>query len=285
MDWKETKSIDIVAFLQRMGHHGTTDINGMVWLCSPFREEKTASFRVDTTLNRWKDFGTGQNGDLVDLVQLIYNTDSVGAKRIIEDKTNGDSFSFSRASITPSNKGQSLFIIKVQTLEHVALLQYLHARKIPLSISNIYLKEVHYLVNKRHYFSIGFENDKGGFELRNASYKSCTSPKFLTYFPVYESRDVNLFEGFLDALSLLAIDNKNRFSENTIVLNSLTNLNYVLPLLYNYEKINLYLDNDTAGQEAAKLIKSLYQLTDDKAQTLYLEYKDLNDFLTGKRLT
>ena len=278
MKYKDTKSIDIVAFLQKIGFSGKL-INSFVWYCSPLRDEKTASFVVDPAVNRWRDFGTGQGGDLLDLVKLIYNTDAPGALNILNSINPNEFLSFSRAITIPKKKEPGIIINHVQPLVNKALIQYLINRKIPLSVARRYTEEAYYTVNNKRFFSIAFRNDKGGFELRNPYYKNCTSPKYYTTFQIPGNQELNLFEGFIDALSLLTFNQEQSFKENTIVLNSLSNLQFVIQLLSKYDKINLYLDNDLAGQEAAEKIKALHPCTDDKAKILYPSYKDFNDFL------
>lgn len=282
MNCKDTKSIDIVAFLQKVGFSGNKR-GSNVWYCSPLRVEKTASFAVDTILNRWIDFGTNEKGDLLDLVKLIYKTDTLGALEKLSQNIPDQSFIL-RANSIHAKKEPGIIINHLQPLQNNALLQYLIERKIPLSIARRYAEEAYYTTNNKRFFSIAFRNDKNGYELRSPYYKNCTSPKYYTSFQIPGSTELNLFEGFLDAISLLAFNQAQSFSESTIVLNSLSNLQLIIPLLTNYKKINLYLDNDFSGIEAADKIKALHPCTDDKAKFLYPFFKDMNDFLTGKKL-
>jgi hypothetical protein len=286
MKYKDTKSIDIVAFLQKIGFSGKL-VNSFVWYCSPFRNEKTASFTVDTYTNRWRDHGTGQNGDMLDLVKLIYNTDAPGALAILSGlNVNPDDFlSFSRADTIPEKRQPGIIINHIQPIANKALIQYFNDRKIPLSIAKRYTEEAYYTANNKRFFSIAFRNDKGGYELRNKypTSKTCVSPKYFTSYQVTGSKELNLFEGFFDALSLPAFNQVQSFTENTLVLNSLSMLDFVIPLFSDYQKINLYLDNDTAGQEAANKIRSLHPCTVDKSKIIYPLHKDFNEFLVNNQ--
>ena len=235
MDCKQAKSIDIVAFLQKNGLTGI-EKGSFIWYCSPLRQEKTASFSVDQDRNRWIDFGSGQRGDLLDLVKLIYNTDTPGALEILS-KTNPDEFlSFSRQNIQPKQKVPGIIINHLQPIANNALLEYLVVRNIPLNIARKYTQEAYYTVNNKRYFSIAFVNDKGGFELRNKYSKLATSPKYYTTFPVPESNQLNIFEGFFNFLSALTYYNTSSLKHNTIVLNSLSFIPSILPLLQNYQR-------------------------------------------------
>jgi DNA primase len=46
---------------------------GKKWYKSPLRDEKTASFVVDTNTNRWRDFGTQKGGSIIDLAMEFLN--------------------------------------------------------------------------------------------------------------------------------------------------------------------------------------------------------------------
>lgn len=285
MNCKDTKSIDIVDFLHSIGFVGKIK-GSFVWYRSPFRNERTPSFSVNQVTNRWNDFGTGQAGDLIDLVKLIYTTDIPGAINILSNCNQTVFLPFSKENFEPKEKEPGLIIKRVQPLTNNSLLLYLRKRKIPLHIARRHTQEAYYTVNDKRYFSIAFKNDKGGYELRNPYYKNCTSPKHYTSFQVVGSRQLNLFEGFFDFLSALAYYKVLTPSHNTIVLNSLSNLPAVLPLLTNYEKINLFLDNDPtseSGQKAAKSISDIHQNTINHAALIYPESKDFNDFLAGKK--
>lgn len=278
MDCKAAKNIDIVVFLKNLGLNGET--RGVcVWYCSPYRVETKASFRVDTTTNRFKDFATGQAGDILDLVKLIFRTDTAGALLKLSQSDPIDSFVFSKAHAKPADRKPALIIKHVKPITNQALKQYLTERKIPLSIAEKYLQEAYYLINEKQYFSLAFKNDKSGYELRNRFMKSCASPKYHTTFNIPGSKQLNIFEGFFNFLSALVYFRVSVPAHNTIVLNSLTNLETILPLLNQYEKINLYLDNDIPGREAADKIKSLHKCTDDKSKILYPIHNDFNELL------
>lgn len=46
---------------------------------SPFRDEKTASFKVDYRANLWYDFGTGEGGSIIDLVMKMQQCNFIQA--------------------------------------------------------------------------------------------------------------------------------------------------------------------------------------------------------------
>lgn len=64
MNIQHIKQISITDYLQRQGYM-PVQIKGINhWYSSPFRQESTPSFKVNTERNQWYDFGTGEHGDI-----------------------------------------------------------------------------------------------------------------------------------------------------------------------------------------------------------------------------
>ncbi len=284
MNCKTAKSIDILAFMQKNGLTGIK--KGMFfWYCSPFRDEKTESFSVDTQRNRWIDFGTGEKGDLLDLVKLMNNTDTPGALKILSTFDEKEYFSFFKAKkIKNPVQEPRILVVNFRTLIDPALLQYLKERKITSYIAREYTESVYYELNEKRYFAISFKNDKGGYEFRNKYYKNCLSPKYYTTINIPESRQLTIFEGFFDFLSALTYYDRPTPKQNTIILNSLSFLPLVIPLLSNYEKINLFLDNDESGKAAARKISENHPSVINYSEMVFPLHKDFNDFLINRNI-
>ena len=67
MELEEIRQISLVGFLENLGHMPVSRKGNDVWFRSPFRNERTASFKVDTQRNVWFDFGLGKGGDIFHL--------------------------------------------------------------------------------------------------------------------------------------------------------------------------------------------------------------------------
>lgn len=67
MDARQMREIPIADFLNVMGIHPSKQRGNVLWYSSPYRTERTPSFKVDTAKNVWFDFGTGKGGDIFDL--------------------------------------------------------------------------------------------------------------------------------------------------------------------------------------------------------------------------
>lgn len=62
MNIQEVKNIRIADYLQSLGYTPVKQQGNSLWYKSPLREEKDASFKVNTELNKWYDFGLGKGG-------------------------------------------------------------------------------------------------------------------------------------------------------------------------------------------------------------------------------
>ena len=63
MTIEEAKNIRLVDYLQSLGYTPVRQQGANLWYKSPFREETKASFKVNTEINKWYDFGLGQGGN------------------------------------------------------------------------------------------------------------------------------------------------------------------------------------------------------------------------------
>lgn len=131
----------------------------------------------------------------------------------------------------------------------------------------------------------------GGYELRNPRFKGSTSPKDITHIRQSGKKNDScfVFEGVMDYLSFIAIRQKTNPTypcldwQDYIILNSTTNVDKALYPLADYEHIHCFLDNDEAGRKATQAIQKEFCWHVRDSSHLYSEYKDLNDYLCGKK--
>ena len=292
MTTQEAKKIRIAYYLQSLGYIPVKQQGKSLWYKSPFREETEASFKVNTELNQWYDFGTGKGGNIIALAQELYGSDYVPylLGKIAEQAPHirPVSFSFRQQASEPSFQH-----LEVGELTHPALLRYLQERGINIALAKAECKELHFIHNGKPYFAIGFPNVAGGYEVRNPFFKGCIAPKDISHIRQQgEPRNMcYLFEGFMDYLSFLTIRVKNNpqyprlTTQDYIILNSVSNLAKVESLLANYTQFGSYLDNDTAGRNACETLKAKFGERLLDKSLYYHEYKDLNDYLCGKPLS
>ncbi|WP_289744824.1 CHC2 zinc finger domain-containing protein [uncultured Duncaniella sp.] len=153
---KEIKSIPLAIFLSQLGHEPTARKGTMLWYKSPLRQEHTPSFKVETALNCWYDFGIGRGGNIIDLAAELYqSTDLRHILHCIADSYPVPSVPTVAFSLAPRHSAPSMERFEVVPLEHRALVAYLQKRGIPAHIATGNCKEAHYRVNGKSYFCRG----------------------------------------------------------------------------------------------------------------------------------
>ena len=291
MNIQEVKQIRIADYLQSLGYTPVKQQGSSFWYKSPLREETDASFKVNTELNKWYDFGLGKGGNIIALAAELYHTEDVTCllKRI-EERTpyiRPASFSFGRQH----SDNQPYQGLRVGELSSPALIAYLQERGINIGLAKRECRELRFMNADKPYFAIGFPNMAGGYEVRNRYFKGCVAPKDITHIRQQkEPRTVcYLFEGFMDFLSYMTL---KLAGDRTVclampcdylVMNSVNNLKKTLARLQEYSVIHCYLDNDLAGQRTTETIAGMYDGRVSDESCHYAEYKDLNDYLRGKK--
>ena len=278
MQLHDIKQISIVDYLAQTGYKPKLTKGVNYWYCSPLRSELTPSFKVNAERNQWYDFGTGDHGDIIDLVCALQHCSTAEAmRRLAALKGVRLAPSFSFGGITPVRpQAPSMELIGVQAVKHPKLLLYLSERGLQPSDVSPFLSEVYYRVSEKCFFALGFPNDAGGWELRNPYFKGCFAPKAITTIKGTDSHKLQLFEGFMDFLSWRKLHPEGQ--DDSIILNSLTLLPKLIPTLHPYPIIESLLDNDEAGDRATKqLFDAGLPVKDMRA--CYAPYKDINEYL------
>ena len=83
MEIQRIKQIAITDYLQQQGY-APARVQGIhYWYYSPLRNESTPSFKVNTERNQWYDFGSGEHGDIIDLVCALHRCTISEAIRLL----------------------------------------------------------------------------------------------------------------------------------------------------------------------------------------------------------
>ena len=277
MEIQHIKQIAITDYLQQQGY-APARVQGIhYWYYSPLRNERTPSFKVNTERNQWYDFGSGEHGDIIDLVCALHRCTISEAIRLLSGakQVAHQEFSFGGEREIYERK---LEILSAQPLSNPNLLRYLAARAIPLPIASAYCSEVLFRNMKRTYYAIGFANDALGWEIRNMYFKGCIAPKAIT--TISKATDVlQIFEGFMDFLSWQTLNPSSTC--DTIVLNSLALLPRIQEKIKSYKQVEGFLDNDDAGRKSFAVLRQMFPQVVDGA-TRYRAHKDLNEWLVAQ---
>ena len=269
------KNIQIADFLAEKGYLPISKKGANWWYLSPLHNENTASFKVNVDKNVWYDFGLGKGGGLATLVNLLYHPNNF---QDYLHHLSGIRTSFPSTPKTTMEGSEAFSNVEVKSLANSALLKYLGNRGIAQQVVSQYCKEVHYQNRDKSYFAVGFPNRSGGYEIRNAYFKGCISPKDISV--IYKGdKDCHVFEGFIDFLSYVVLHGDC----DAVVLNSVINVPKSIDYLNRFDSVYCHLDNDKAGHNATEQIKILCKVNVIDASDEYEGAKDLNEFL-GKKM-
>ena len=280
---KEIKSIPLATFMSQLGYFPVKTQGYRLWYKSPLRQEHTASFKVQTDINCWYDFGIGKGGNIIDLAAELYQSNDLRYLMDCIARCVSVSPPQTVASSSPQRHSAPSFTdIEVVPLRHHALVAYLQERGIPAQIAVKHCKQIHFSCRGKRYYAVGFANENGGYETRNRYFKGCIAPKDITLRRIRDgpTNDVAVFEGFIDYLSALKLGIIQGM--DAIILNSVSNVGKAIPYLRDYNTINCYLDNDNAGKSAFATISDEFGNVIDRS-FLYTWFNDLNEYLTQSK--
>ncbi|BCY28973.1 toprim domain-containing protein [Flavobacterium okayamense] len=275
---EKARNISIELVLQKMNYTPSKTIGFDIWYSSPLHDEKTPSFKINTKINKWYDHGLQKGGNTIDFVAIKFNYSISEVLKFLEKYSDRSVFSFQEQkniALIFTETESKIKINKVTEIQHFALKKYLENRKIYNYENESNLREVHYEVNGKKYFGIGFKNNTEGYEIRSKYAKICIGKKDVTHLVKGYKNKLRIFEGFFDYLSFI---NKFKSDSDFLILNSITLINRCDEILSKYDEIELFLDNDAAGNEQTKLtLEKFNNATDCRA--FYKDFKDLNEWL------
>ena len=282
MNCKQFNTIPLEEVLLSLGHLPTKQSEKEAWFLNPFAKENHASFKINKNLNYWYLHSEGIGGKNVDFMKRYLKA---SVNEVLVWAENQNYSSFHRQNISHSkleNLSKNYDIFEIKNVQHPALLEYLKERKVENQTE--FLKEIHYQMNDKNYFGIGFKNDSYGYEIRNKYSKICLGKKDISTIK-NSSNSLRIFEGFFDFLSFKSIEKSlESNSSDYLILNSVSMISNIKNSLGNYEKVELYFDNDEAGNRAVEMIKNENKDVED-CRVLYSDFKDLNDWLVHKNLS
>ena len=286
MNCKQFNTIPLEEVLQILGHLPTKQTEKEAWFLNPFANENHASFKLDKRNNIWFLHSEGIGGNNTDFMIKYLNA---SVKEVLEWAENQNFFSFQpENSIQKQNSlKQNYQITEIKEFQNEHLKSYLHQRGLSTKVHPL-VKEIHFRIDQKNLYAIGFENLSGGWELRNPFYKGSLLKKDISIIKLNnESQNQNetgkrivVFEGFIDALSF--VEMKPFFNGNLLVMNSISLLNRTKEYLQNYSEIHLFLDNDNTGEICKNEILKSFPKAKNHSE-IYALHKDLNDYLKSKK--
>lgn len=292
--------VSLVEFLDRLGHQPTHRSGRDLFYKSMLRNENTPSFCVNDQLDVWFDHGGAnlsgiKGGNIIDFGLAYWHpTTFPEVLRKINDIM---SLPIRQISLDPDRqkrprlRGTRIANYKIQDIKELgnnsSITKYLEKRGI-LEQAQGKIKEVYYAIEGgpkkgKTYFSAGWQNENGGWELRNRiglfEFKACLGRKGIS-FVNGSSKKLALFEGFLDYLSWRK-DHPNS-PDSIIVLNSVNLLDIGIEKAKTYSQINAYFDRDKAGETAFRLLQQNLPHAEDCSEA-YTGFKDYNEMLLARK--
>jgi DNA primase len=277
--------------------------NNEVWYISPFNpDQETPSFKINLSLNTWYDFNIGKGGKVLDLIielkrcsvkeALIYlseirssfNSTLFSFPQQAENLFHSRSNFYYRTDRYDRSMQESTFeITKIRELKNPVLIDYIKSRKINIDLARKFLSEIYFFNNKtqKNYFACAWENKNNGWEWANKYGKGVIGNKYLSHIQINNNlTKLDVYEGFFDFLSHYTLIKEKTLKNDSIILNSVTQVKQAKQIIKNsnYSKIFLYLDNDKAGNNATNELMNLEIDVLDK-RSLFTDFKDMNDLL------
>ncbi|WP_426672197.1 toprim domain-containing protein [Mucilaginibacter sp. McL0603] len=281
----DIREIDLAGCLEKLGYEpAKIKKNGTdYWYLSPLRNEREASFHVNRLSNEWYDFPLAAGGGPVEFFLRFYGC---SVPELLEKFGGGSSYGELPKYDPALHEGRlhdehKLLVREVFPLYSYPLKNYLHERSIPVAVAEQYCSEVHYEINGRSFYGIGFQNDAGGWEIRNKNYKQSGAPKEITTLD-FGAREAEVFEGSFDFLSYQTLHPYvEPGTADFVVLNGAGMFDRALPFLERHESVRLWLDQDLTGRAYTQYALSLGARYRDESG-LYSRHNDLNDWLVHK---
>lgn len=294
MNIEQAKSISLINLLSKLGIEPVSTSHKEAWYISPFRDEKTPSFKVNVNDNTWVDFGEdGKRHDIVNFAcgylkkSNVSNTVS-DALRFIQNIA-GETPRIQPIEGYPSGTEAPKFaVVLSKAIKSPALDYYLEKRGITMDVARQYLEEVR-VRNKETgntFFALGLKNEDSGYELRNPGFKGTAGRKNISFVrgKVLKPEAFHMFEGMMDFLSIVSALPDGRLDEDAIILNSLSCLEKATGYIkgYGYRVAYTYMDNDDAGKKATQSLKEFFEtekgLEHRPMNELYKDFKDVNEW-------
>jgi hypothetical protein len=326
MNKEKAKEISIEVVTEALGgvfsHKGRAN---EFWYFSPFRpSEKTASFRINKSTNRWYDFGhtkpsysagkagIGSGGDAMDLwcdVNFIdRRTGMKEALRYLEKFASHSSTDFMFAKterpkeLLQQPEPSRFKIIKLHdNIFYPQLKDELARRCISAKTAASYLKQV-FLQDAenpdRKINGFAWANDKGGYEVsipnlqKGSNFKTAIAPKAITTVEGEDLSKAAVFESMWDFLTHLEMQKLTVPHCLTYVMNSTKMVSELIETVIaqkdTLKTAILYSQNDTAGTNAMHEIAAALEPHGFEIGTMeqsYSGFKDLNDWYINSKNT
>ena len=295
------RNVSIVRYLASKGIEPARVSGFDYYYHSPIRPgDEKPSFHVNAEKNVFYDFGgNNDNGNAVDLAALMEGDVSLALAALerVSGTQNYQSKIWKTKNSSDDNLGKNFVasekkknspnpdatILEVGNIVSPSLWGYLDMRGIERNIATQYLKQLRYKSARSDtvFFTIGWECGNG-FDTRNSIWKGFVgNGKTISVLNPHATKDILIFEGWMDFLSFLTHKKLENFKYSVVILHSTALYKRAIDHISNsdYERVFLYLDNDIPGKKTVlDITKGLSdKIIIDKSDE-YKGYDDYNDY-------
>ncbi|NRF37567.1 toprim domain-containing protein [Pedobacter foliorum] len=285
------RQVSLMNFLAKLGFHPKKTHGNEAMYISMIRESDTKpSFSVNEKLGAWYDHGLGKGGDIFDLAMLYWKGlkfhEAVEKVQEVCSLPRAEQSSSRNINLRPrlkvAVKLPNYQIREIKPFGSTEVINaYLRSRGV-FDAASTQLAEVHYYVVdekklRKEFFAAGWQNELGGWEVRNKYFKGCLGKKAITFIPGYQ-RELAVFEGYFDYLSWKTENPAS--SKSILVLNAVALIELGIKKAKLFSDIELYMDHDTAGYKALNAWKTALPYSTDKSG-VYQKFNDYNDKLAA----
>jgi hypothetical protein len=285
--------ISLVDFLSRLGFEPSRRSGKELMYISMLRlPESTPSFCVNEELGVWYDHGTGRGGTVIDFGKAYWEGLSFQEVLVNIHQNAGLEPGFIANSpmlernprIPVREKKANYGVLQVKDLgNNPAITAYLQHRNI-WKVAQGRLQEIYYYVEdeshkRKQFFAAGWQNEKGGWEVRSPYFKGCLGKKAMSFIDNKSGKYLAVFEGYINYLSWLAEHPEIR--QDVLVLNTLSFLDPAIERCSSFEKVNVFFDHDNSGRSATTKLLALVSQASDRSD-IYSRHNDYNDKLMAE---
>lgn len=288
------ESMNLVETLRLLGYQPIRKSGGELFYLSMLRDnDSTPSFCVNEKSQLWYDHGMGKGGSVIEFALAYFS--NLSFKDAITEllKLNGQLQGESANRQGPERERQTSLLLREPTYiiredkslgNNSSITAYLKSRDI-YEVASPFLKELYYSIklkdnSRKELFAAAWQNELGGWEVRNANFKGCLNKKAMSFISG-DNQKLVLFEGMIDFLSWKKLFPQENCS--ALILNTLSFLAPAIQRAMPYARVEVFFDHDQAGRKAtAEVLKSLSASVDMSG--LYAGYNDFNEKLQNTLL-
>jgi hypothetical protein len=290
--------VNIVDYFLTLVDRGVLQFEGKEAGQFSFRKhgQDTGSIKVNEQKQVYNDF-SGKGGGIIAAVMEFDKKKWIETFEFLEKEAGFLNYDFTNINpveikASKSKPKAEIKFIKSEPISNKYIIDYFKGRGISENVIKLNIEQVTYSNNGKVYSSGGIANVKGSYNVsggyKEKRFKTIVGEhNDISYIPGITNK-VKIFEGLLDYLSWLELEDKTKNDDNIIILNSTSNFVSAFEILLEnkFSEVGILVDGDKAGNEFVEKmynepsLKELVPTFKDLREQFFISDKiDLNDRL------